>query len=139
MPIIYLTRRETFCASHRLYNAEFSEEKNLEIYGKCAYPNGHGHNYVLEVTVAGNPDPATGMIIDLKKLSDLICEEITDIVDHRHLNYDIDFLKNVIPTAENLAVAFWNILAPKVKDGKLYAVKVSETDNNAAEYRGENS
>jgi 6-pyruvoyltetrahydropterin/6-carboxytetrahydropterin synthase len=92
---------------------------------------------VLEVTVAGNPDPETGMIIDLKKLSDLICEEITDKVDHRHLNYDIDFLKDVIPTAENLAVAFWNILAPKIKDGALYSVKVSETDNNAAEYRGE--
>lgn len=134
--MIYLTRREHFCASHRLYNPVFSEEENLEIYGKCAYPNGHGHNYVLEITVAGEPDPRTGMIIDLKKLSDLLKKEIVHKVDHRHLNFDIDFLQGIIPTAENLAEAFWNILAPKITIGKLYSVRVSETDNNFAEYRG---
>ena len=117
--MIYLTRKEHFSASRRLFNPSYSYEKNLEIYGKCAYPNGHGHNYEIEVTVVGEPDKNTGMIIDLKKLSDLIKREITDIVDHRHLNSDIDFLKDVIPTAENLATIFWNILASKISSGRL--------------------
>jgi 6-pyruvoyltetrahydropterin/6-carboxytetrahydropterin synthase len=134
--LVYLTRKENFCASHRLYNPAFSDEKNIEIFGKCAYPNGHGHNYELVVTVTGEPDPETGMILDLKKLSDIIRVEIVDKVDHRHLNFDIDFLKGINPTAENLAIAFWNILSKKVKAGKLYSVRVSETDNNYAEYRG---
>ena len=134
--MVYLTRKEHFCASHRLFNPKLSDEENLKIYGKCAYANGHGHNYEIEVTVIGEPDPDTGMILDLKKLSDIIDEEIIDIVDHRHLNYDIDFLKGIIPTAENLAMEFWKILEKKVVLGKLYSVKVSETNNNIAEYRG---
>jgi 6-pyruvoyltetrahydropterin/6-carboxytetrahydropterin synthase len=134
--MVYLTRKEHFCASHRLFNPKFSDEENLRIYGKCAYANGHGHNYELEVTVIGEPDPDTGMIIDLKKLADLMNAEIVDKVDHRHLNFDIDFLKGIIPTAENLAMVFWKILAPKIYGGKLYSVKVSETTNNIAEYRG---
>jgi len=134
--VVYLTRKEHFCSSHRLFNPAFSDEENLRIYGKCAYPNGHGHNYELEVTVVGEPDPDTGMIIDLKKLSDLMEEHIVNKVDHRHLNLDIDFLHGIIPTAENLAMVFWKILAPKIIGGTLYAVKVSETTNNIAEYRG---
>jgi 6-pyruvoyltetrahydropterin/6-carboxytetrahydropterin synthase len=134
--MVYLTRKESFSASHRLFNPKFSQEKNLEIYGKCAFPNGHGHNYELEVTVAGEPDAETGMIIDLKKLSDLVKKEIVDIVDHRHLNCDVEFLKETIPTAENLAAAFWKILAPKVRPGKLYSLRVYETPDNYAEYRG---
>ena len=137
MAVVYLTRREHFCASHRLYNPKFSEKENLSIYGKCAYPNGHGHNYELEVTVAGDPDGDTGMILDLKKLGELIEAEITDKVDHRHLNFDIDFLKGIIPTAENLALIFWKILNPKISSGRLSSVKVFETPNNFAEYRGE--
>jgi 6-pyruvoyltetrahydropterin/6-carboxytetrahydropterin synthase len=133
---VYLTRREHFCSSHRLYNAAFSEEENLKIYGKCAYANGHGHNYVLEVTVAGEPETETGMIIDLKKLADIMDEEIVDRVDHRHLNHDIDFLAGIIPTAENLAMVFWNRLAPRINAGRLHAVRVYETENNFAEYRG---
>ncbi len=117
--MMYLTRREHFCASHRLFNPKFSDEKNLEIYGKCAYPNGHGHNYELVVTVAGEPDPETGMIMDLKRLSEIVNREVVDKVDHRHLNIDVDFLKNVVPTAENLAVAFWRILSPRIKPGRL--------------------
>ena len=136
MPLVYITRREHFCASHRLHNPKFTEEENLRIYGKCAYANGHGHNYELEVTVAGEPEPATGMIIDLKKLADIIEEEITGKVDHRHLNFDVDFLLGIIPTAENLAVVFWERLKQKIKTGKLYSVKVFETPNNFAEYRG---
>ena len=137
MAVVYLTRKEHFCASHRLYNPKFSEKENLLIYGKCAYPNGHGHNYELEVTVAGDPDGDTGMILDLKKLGDIIETEITGKVDHRHLNFDIDFLQGVIPTAENLTVIFWKILKSKISSGKLYSVKVFETPNNFAEYRGE--
>ena len=134
--MVYLTRKEHFCSSHRLHNPKFSEAENLELYGKCAYANGHGHNYEIEVTVAGDPAPDTGMILDLKKLADIIEAEILDKVDHRHLNFDVDFLQGVIPTAENLAIVFWGILAPKIPAGKLYSIKVYETPNNYAEYRG---
>ncbi len=133
--MVYLTRKEQFCASHRLYNPAYSDKKNLEVYGKCAYPNGHGHNYEIEVTVAGDPDPETGMILDLKKLSDIIEAEILSKVDHKHLNLDVDFLKGVIPTAENLAAVFWRILCPKIAAGRLHSVRVYETPNNYAEYR----
>lgn len=134
--MVYLTRREHFCASHRLFNPKFSEKKNLATYGKCAYPNGHGHNYEIEVTVAGEPDPETGMILDLKKLSEIVDREILSKVDHRHLNLDVTFLEGIIPTAENLAVEFWNILAPKIRHGRLHSLRVYETPNNYAEYRG---
>lgn len=135
--MVYLTRKEHFCASHRLFNPKFSEKENLEIYGKCAYPNGHGHNYELEITVSGDPDPETGMILDLKKLSDIIDEQILQHVDHKHLNFDVDFLRGIIPTAENLALVFWKILDKKILQGKLSCVRVYETPNNYAEYRGE--
>lgn len=134
--MVYLTRKEHFCASHRLFNPKFSDMENLEIYGKCAYPNGHGHNYEIEVTVAGDPDADTGMILDLKKLSDIIDAEILEKVDHKHLNFDVGFLQGIIPTAENLAMVFWNILSPKISTGELYSVKVYETSNNFAEFRG---
>ncbi len=134
--MVYLTRKEYFCASHRLFNPKFPDEQNLEIYGKCAFPNGHGHNYELVVTVTGEPHPDTGMILDLKVLSDIIKKEITDKVDHKHLNVDVDFLQGMIPTAENLVVAFWKILEPKLPAGKLYSIRVYETPNNYAEYRG---
>ncbi len=134
--MVYLTRKEHFCASHRLYNPKFSDQENLALYGKCAYANGHGHNYEIEVTVAGEPDIETGMIMDLKKLADIIDREILEKVDHKHLNFDVDFLKGVIPTAENIAMIFWNILTPKITAGKLYSVKVYETQNNFAEYKG---
>jgi 6-pyruvoyltetrahydropterin/6-carboxytetrahydropterin synthase len=134
--MVYLTRKEHFCASHRLFNPIFSEQKNLELYGKCAYANGHGHNYEIEVTIAGEPEKDTGMILDLKKLADIIEAEILVKVDHRHLNFDVDFLRDIIPTAENLSMVFWNIIRPKISAGRLYAVRVYETPNNYAEYRG---
>src|SRR5271169_2530783 len=134
--MVDLTRKEHFCASHRLFNPKFSDKENLEIYGKCAYPNGHGHNYEIEVTVAGDPDADTGMILDLKKLSDIIDIEILQKVDHKHLNFDVDFLLGIIPTAENLAMVFWNILSPKISAGELFSIKVYETPNNFAEFRG---
>jgi len=138
MLMVYLTRKEQFAASHRLFNPKFSDEKNFEIFGKCANPNGHGHNYELSVIIAGNPDAETGMIMDLKKLSDLIEKELLDKVDHKHLNMDVDFLRGIIPTAENLAKEFWKILSSKIPSGKLYKIVLAESGNNIVEYKGEN-
>ena len=134
--MVYVKRRETFSASHRLFNPSFSEQMNREVFDKCSGVNGHGHNYVLVITVAGEPQKETGYVIDLKKLKQLVRTEIVDKVDHRHLNHDVDFLSGIIPTAENLAKTFWNVLAPKITDGKLYSVVVQETENNSVEYRG---
>src|SRR6185295_4447957 len=111
--MVYVTRRAHFCASHRLHNTEWSDEKNMEVFGKCNNPNGHGHNYEIEVTVAGTPPDETGMVIDLKKLATIIEEEVVESVDHKHLNHDVPFMKGVVPTAENIAIAFWKILEPK--------------------------
>jgi 6-pyruvoyltetrahydropterin/6-carboxytetrahydropterin synthase len=135
--MVYATRRETFSASHRLYNPAFSDKKNIEVFDKCANPNGHGHNYVLEVTVCGEPNDESGYVIDLKKLKDVIRKEVIDKVDHKHLNVDVDFLSGVIPTAENIVKAFWKILSPKIKEGKLYSLRLRETENNSVEYKGE--
>lgn len=133
----YLTRKEHFSASHRLYNPDWSDEKNLEVYGKCNNPNGHGHNYEIEVTVAGNPQRETGMVMDLKKLSAVINQCLIEKVDHKHMNFDVDFLRGIIPTAENMARVFWQILTNNIHDGRLYAIKLYESDNNFVEYRGE--
>ncbi len=133
---IYITRRLEFCASHRLFNPAFSDEKNEATFGLCNNPNGHGHNYVLEVTVKGEVDPETGMVLDLKVLKKLINEEIIDKVDHKNLNVDVDFLKNVIPTAENIAIRFWNIIEPKIENGTLHEVKLYESERNFVIYQG---
>jgi 6-pyruvoyltetrahydropterin/6-carboxytetrahydropterin synthase len=134
--MVFVTRRSTFSASHRLHNPALSESENLELFDKCANPNGHGHNYVLEVTVAGDPGKKTGYVIDLKKLKEIIKREILDKVDHRHLNHDVDFLKGIIPTAENIAVSFWKVLEPKITEGTLYSIRLRETENNIVEFRG---
>ena len=134
--MVYVTRRMTFSASHRLYNPSFSDQKNEEIFDKCANRHGHGHNYVLEVTVAGMPDPSTGYVIDLKKLKRILNDEVIRRVDHKHLNEDVDFLRGVIPTAENIAVKIWEILEPKITEGKLSRVRLHETENNVVEYTG---
>ncbi|MBI3580455.1 MAG: 6-carboxytetrahydropterin synthase [Ignavibacteriales bacterium] len=135
--MMYVTRRATFSASHRLYNTELSEEQNVALFDKCANAMGHGHNYVLEVTVAGEPRKETGYVIDLKKLKQILQQEILDKVDHKHFNHDVDFMTGIIPTAENIAKAFWRILAPKITEGTLYSIKLHETENNVVEYRGE--
>lgn len=135
--MVYITRKEHFSASHRLHNPSLSDEQNRALYGKCNNPNGHGHNYEIEVTVAGIPPQETGMVMDLKKLSDIINEEIIELVDHKHLNHDVDFLRGIIPTAENMAVAFWKRLEGKIDGGKLYSIRLYESDNNYVEYRGE--
>ena len=135
--MVYVTRKAQFSASHRLYNPSWPNAKNSEVFGKCNNPNGHGHNYDIEVTVAGPLPPDTGMVIDLKRLADIIEAEIIDRVDHKHLNLDVDFLHGIIPTAENMAMAFWKILEPKITDGKLFAIRLHESGNNSVEYRGE--
>jgi 6-pyruvoyltetrahydropterin/6-carboxytetrahydropterin synthase len=135
--MVYITRKAHFCASHRLFNPAWSEEKNYEVFGKCNNPNGHGHNYDMEVTVAGNPPAEHGMVMDLKKLADLIEREVVERVDHKHLNLDVDFMQGIIPTAENMAIEFWKILLPKITEGKLYSIKLYESGNNFVEYRGE--
>jgi 6-pyruvoyltetrahydropterin/6-carboxytetrahydropterin synthase len=135
--MVYVTRKAHFAAAHRLYNPAWSEEENGRVFGKCNNLNGHGHNYNIEVTVAGDPPRDTGMVIDLKQLAEIVDRELIERVDHKHLNLDVDFLKGIIPTAENMAVAFWKILAPKIPNGKLYAIKLYESDNNLVEYRGE--
>lgn len=133
---MYVTRKANFSAAHRLFNPSLSEQENIDVYDKCANPNGHGHNYYLEVTVAGEPNPKTGYVIDLKKLKTVIEDHFVSKVDHKHLNYDVDFLRNVVPTAENIAIACWNQLAPHIKEGKLYSIRLFESQNNSVEYKG---
>ncbi|MCX6135253.1 MAG: 6-carboxytetrahydropterin synthase [Ignavibacteriales bacterium] len=135
--MVYVTRRAVFSASHRLYNPQLTEAENDRIYDKCSNKNGHGHNYVVEVTVAGKPRPETGYVIDLKKLKEIVGREIIDKVDHKHLNLDVEFMRGVIPTAENIAKAFWIVLYPKIPEGTLYSIRLHETENNVVEYRGE--
>jgi 6-pyruvoyltetrahydropterin/6-carboxytetrahydropterin synthase len=137
MATMYLTRREVFSASHRLWNQELSDDQNFKLYDKCANPNGHGHNYILEVTVAGNVNGESGFAVDFKKLKHLIQTEIIEKVDHKHLNYDVDFLKGTIPTAENIVRVFWRVLESKRGETRLYSIRLHETENNMVEYRGE--
>jgi len=134
---VYITRKAHFSAAHRLYNPNFSEEKNKEVYGLCNNPLYHGHNYILEVTICGEPDSDTGYLIDLKKLKEIINEKIIKYVDHKNLNLEVDFLKDIIPTSENLAIAFWKRLEKEIPGGKLYSIKIYESENNIVEYRGE--
>ncbi|MBU1100054.1 MAG: 6-carboxytetrahydropterin synthase [Bacteroidetes bacterium] len=135
--MIYVTRREVFSASHRLHNQNLTDEENIEIYDKCNNPNGHGHNYTLEVVVAGQVDPKTGYVIDLKLLKKIMREHVIAKLDHMNLNLDVGFLKGIIPTAENIAKGIWEQLHDKLPSGKLYSVKLFETENNYIEYRGE--
>jgi 6-pyruvoyltetrahydropterin/6-carboxytetrahydropterin synthase len=135
--MIYLTRRETFAAAHRLFKEGLSDEENFELFGKCSNPNWHGHNYTLEVTVAGEVYPDTGFVIDIKKLKEIMHEFVISKVDHKNLNIDTDFMKGLIPTSENITIAIWNQLSNKIPGGKLFSVKLYETENNYFEYKGE--
>ena len=137
--MLYITRKVTFSAAHRLHNPELSDDENKNIYGECNNPNGHGHNYTLEVTVKGKIPKKTGMIIDLKDLKKIITENIIEKVDHKFLNYDVPFMQNIIPTAENLVVEFWKILKEVLLENNtdLYELKLYETDNNIVIYRGD--
>ena len=134
--MVFITRREHFSSSHKLDNPDLSKEKNSEIFGKCN--NLHGHNYYIEVTLAGTPDPVTNYVMDLKQLKKIIHEEIVEKVDHKFLN-DIEMFKDTIPTTEIMAIKFWEVLVNKVKrdNVRLYSVKLFETEKNYVEYRGQ--
>ncbi len=128
---VLVSRRETFNAAHQLRDPHLSESENRRLFGKCV--NLHGHNYVLDVVVAGKIDAATGYVVDLKQLSDVMCRQIIEDVDHRNLNTDVPWLAGVIPTAENLAVTFWDRLQSELPGGCLRSVRVGETEKNWAE------
>lgn len=132
-----VTARLSFSAAHRLHNSKRDAEWNRRTYDKCDNPRGHGHNYFITVSVRGKIDPETGMVIDLKKLKDIVRDRVVDRVDHRNLNEDVDFLHDVVPTAENLARCFWQQLAPAITQGSLYEIVLEETEKNSVVYRGE--
>jgi 6-pyruvoyltetrahydropterin/6-carboxytetrahydropterin synthase len=136
--MVYLTRVEHFNAAHRLFNESWSEEKNLEVFGKCANANWHGHNYELHVTVKGVPHPETGFIYNAKTLGDLIKDVIVERVDHRNLNLDVDFMKGKFTSAENFAIGIWTELKPHIEkqSAQLHCVKLLETPRIYVEYFG---
>jgi len=133
---VLITRQVHFNAAHRLYNPSRSRRWNERTYGPCANPNGHGHNYVLEVTVRGRPDLQTGYVLDLGELRRILEKAVVGPCDHRNLNKDVGFLSGTIPTTENLVVAFWRRIAPRIKAGELHCVRLYETPRNFAEYLG---
>ena len=136
--MIYLTRRERFSAAHRMFRQDWSDEKNREVFGKCSNPNWHGHNYVLWVTVKGEPSDNHGFVINIDILKKIIQDKIIMKIDHRNMNIEVDFMKGKIATTENLAIAIWNELKqPVEKEGaKLHCIKIEETENNTIEYYG---
>ena len=136
--MVYLTRIEHFNAAHKLYNPRWSKEKNEALFGVCANENWHGHNFDLYVTIKGTPDPDTGFLMDAKKLSKLIDEHILEQLDHKNLNMDVPFLKDIMCTSENLAVAIWQQLEPHLpKNVQLHVIKLYETPRIYVEYFGE--
>ena len=136
--MVYLTRLEHFNAAHRLYNPDWSYEKNEEVFGVCANENWHGHNYELYVTIKGKADPETGFIMDVKKLSAIIKENVIEKIDHRNLNLDVEFMKEKMCSTENLAAAIWNELKPHLPTGvELHCIKLYETPRIYVEYFGE--
>lgn len=137
MPRVRVTRRLHFSAAHRLFNPAFSDERNTAVFGLCANPNWHGHNYEIDVTVEGEVDPETGYVIDLKALRDLVESRVVDDVDHKNLNLDVDWLADVLPSTENLVVAIWNRLVDRIPTGRLVRLVLWETPRNFVEYSGE--
>ncbi len=135
--MIYLTRKEHFNAAHKLYNPNWSKDKNIEVFGKCANANWHGHNYELIVTVKGEINPETGFLIDAKQLGEIINKYVCNELDHKNLNLDVPFMQNVLASTENLAIAIWNQLTPHIPNGvKLHCVKLYETQRIYVEYFG---
>jgi len=136
--MVYLTRRERFSAAHRLFNPELTDEENERIYGPCANPNWHGHNYILWVTIRGEVNPGTGYVVDLKKLSQIIQEKVIKKVDHKNINTEVEFMKDQFISTENLAIGIWNELKLSlgVLGAELHSVKLQETENNTVEYFG---
>jgi 6-pyruvoyltetrahydropterin/6-carboxytetrahydropterin synthase len=136
--MIFITRRERFNAAHRLFRSDFSEEKNLEIFGKCSNPNWHGHNYELFVTIKGEINPETGFLVNLKKLSKIIKELVIVKLDHKNINIEVDFMQGKLASTENLAVSIWQELFKPINGlgAELHCVKVTESENNYVEYFG---
>ena len=137
--MIYITRRERFNAAHRLFRSDFTDEKNLEIFGKCSNPNWHGHNYELFVTVRGEINKETGFLVNLKTLGTLIKSRVIVKLDHKNINLEVDFMKDKLASTENLAVGIWIELESSVSElgAELHCVKVVESENNYVEYKGE--
>ena len=135
---VYITRRETFNAAHKLWQPTWSDEKNNEVFGRCANKNWHGHNFILFVTVCGDPDPETGFVMNLKDLSSIIKHEVTEKLDHKNLNLDVPFLEGIMASTENIVIAIWKILEPKIAEygAELSKLKLVETENNFVEYFG---
>jgi 6-pyruvoyltetrahydropterin/6-carboxytetrahydropterin synthase len=131
-----VTRRMRFNAAHRVFNPAFSDAQNEATFGKCNNPNWHGHNYDLEVSVEGEIDPDTGYVLDLAKLRDIVDRALIEQVDHRNFNLDVEFMKGIIPTAENIIVEFWKILESAVAPARLTKLLLRETENNYVEYNG---
>lgn len=136
MPIVTVTRRLKFNAAHRVHNPALSEAENVAIFGKCNNPNWHGHNYTLDVSVSGEIDATTGYVMDLSQLKTVVEREVVNLVDHRNLNLDVPFMRDVIPTSENIIVAFWRLIEPAIRPARLAKLVLWETDNNYVEYDG---
>jgi 6-pyruvoyltetrahydropterin/6-carboxytetrahydropterin synthase len=140
LEIVYLTRRERFNAAHRMFRPEWTDERNLEVFGKCSNPLWHGHNYVLFVTVKGKINPETGCVVDLSRLGEILRKNIIEKIDHKNINLEVDFMKNKIASAENLAIAIWEYIEPFIINLgiNLHCIKIEESENNFIEYFGEN-
>lgn len=136
MPIVSATRLVRFNAAHRVYNPAWSDERNQATFGKCNNPNWHGHNYTLEITVEAPVDPETGYVVDLGEIKRIAEEHLVRFLDHKNLNLDVPFMQGTIPTTENLVLACWRILAPKVGPARLARLKLWETENHYVEYDG---
>jgi 6-pyruvoyltetrahydropterin/6-carboxytetrahydropterin synthase len=136
MARVTVTRRLRFNAAHRVFNPSFSDEKNQATFGKCNNPNWHGHNYTLDVSVEGPIDEQTGYVMDLSKLKALVTSKIVNVVDHKNFNLDVPFMREKIPTSENIIVAFWEILQPAIAPARLVRLVLWETENNYVEYSG---
>ena len=136
--MIYITRRETFSAAHRLARKEWSDEKNLEVFGKCANPNWHGHNYILWVTVKGEANPQTGFVANLSDVSKVVTKYVLDKIDHKNLDQDVDFMNGKLSSTETLAVSIWEQIEKPINElgCKLHCVKLQETEKNFVEYYG---
>ena len=135
--MILLTRKAEFSSSHYYWNPAWTEDENARAFGKCSNRNGHGHNYTLEVTVAGEVDSATGFVVDLKELKDVMEREVVSVYDHRHLNLEVPEFATAMPTTENIAIAIWKRLEGKIHGAKLYCVRVYEMPDLFADYYGE--
>jgi 6-pyruvoyltetrahydropterin/6-carboxytetrahydropterin synthase len=136
--MIYLTRRERFCAAHRMFRKEWSDEENARIFGKCSNPNWHGHNYIMWVTIKGEPSAEQGFVLNINILKQIILENIISKIDHKNINIEVEFMKDKIATTENLAISIWDELIPHIEKAgaQLHCIKIEETENNSIEYYG---